>query len=167
MFSSTSGQPNVEFDRPSGFHIPFSPEHPVDLELVGDRPGKLGKTSDIVVEGGSLTALLAEDDLVANQVEQSVRILAQKRIGREVRLDQVTLTSPPALVLVGEQRPQSSSSGRRRLRRWFGGVGNVFRDGQGGQRSALVFLRVRGGDPLEENGAHFIDRAVINQILLQ
>jgi hypothetical protein len=59
----------------------------VDLEEVAERPGEVGESRTVFRERGHLPALFAEDDLIVDQVEQPLGVVAECRVAGDVVLD--------------------------------------------------------------------------------
>ena len=65
----------------------IGPDRPVDLEEVAERPGEVGESRTVFRERGHLPALFAEDDLIVDQVEQPLGVVAECRVAGDVVLD--------------------------------------------------------------------------------
>ena len=62
-------------------------EGPVDIELGAEVCGVLGEAPEVLVQLGRFAVLLAQDDLVVNQVEQLVVVEGRRREFLEEGLD--------------------------------------------------------------------------------
>jgi len=74
----------------------------VNLKLVSDRVLQLGKAAGVFVRLECLAAPFAQDNLVVNQVEESIGIVPQVGVTFQESLDEHALTLRPSAVLFGE-----------------------------------------------------------------
>jgi len=75
----------------------------VNLKLVSDRVLQLGKAAGVFVRLECLAAPFAQDNLVVNQVEESIGIVPQVGVTFQESLDEDALALRPSAVLFGEE----------------------------------------------------------------